>query len=336
MKSFFSLLLSLSLALAAFSQETPLQKARNYMAAGDFKNAILILKSALKEESNNLELQKYLVLAYTYDRDFAKGLEVVKPMLERSDLDVQAYQAAGNVYRALGMYKDVEKMYRKALKQFPESGPLYNDFGEALWEDKNYEAIKQWEKGIEMDPSYPGNYYNAASHYYFTKDKIWTLIYGETFVNMEYLTERATEMKRILHSTYKEKLFNDDVEVKNGKDKKNNEFVRAVQQTYDKQASIAGERGINIESLMMIRTRFLLDWQKDYAAKYPFRLFEYQQQLVKDGLFEAYNQWLFGPVENLASFDQWSKSHADTYARFTNFQRGRIYKVPKGQYYMKP
>jgi tetratricopeptide (TPR) repeat protein len=311
-------------------QPSAQETARSFMRVGDWNNAILVLSRALIKEPNNIELSKDLVLAYTYDRNFTKALDVVKPLLERDDADVQVYQLAGNVYKALAETKDADKMYKKALKKFPKSGPLYSEYGELLWEKNDYDAITQWEKGIEVDPSYPGNYYNAASFYYFTKDKVWTLVYGEIFVNMEYLTERATEVKRMLLDTYKEKLY---TELGKGDEKNNkNDFARAVLQTYEKQASLA-ERGITIESLNMIRTRFILDWYANHASKFPFRLFDYQQQLIREGMFEAYNQWLFGTIDNLPAFDQWTKTHSEAYARFTNFQKGRIFKMPAGQHY---
>lgn len=329
MKQVFSFLLGLFLTSAAMAQTTPLETARSFMNAGDWDNAIVVLNSAIKQDPDNLELKKYLVLSYTYKRDFTKALEMVEPLLERNDVDVQTYQAAGNVYRALAMTKDGEKMFKKALKKYPNSGPLYNEYGEMLWEKEDYEAIELWEKGIEVDPSFAGNYYNAASYYYFTKDKVWTLIYGEIFVNMENLTERSTEVKRMLLSTYKEKLF---TELNEKNDKNKNEFSNAVLNTYDKQSSLVS-RGITIETLNMIRTRFILDWYTQYATKFPFRLFDYHQQLIREGMFEAYNNWLFGPVENLSAFDQWSKSNAETYARFTTFQKGRVFKMPQGQHY---
>ncbi len=329
MKRIFSLFMGLSFFTSVMAQDSPLETARNFMNAGDWDNAIIVLNSAIRQNPDNLELHKYLVLSYTYKREFAKALEVVKPVLDRDDLDVQMYQAAGNVYRALALSKDGEKMYKKALKKFPNSGPLYSEYGDLLWDKQDYEAIELWEKGIEVDPSYASNYYNAAIYYYFTKDKVWPLIYGEIFVNMENLTERSTEIKRILLSTYKEKLFSD---LADKNDKKQNEFSKAVLNTFDKQTSLV-TRGITIETLNMIRTRFILDWYANYAGKYPFRLFDYHQQLIKEGMFEAYNQWLFGPVDNLSAFDQWSRSNAETYTKFTNFQKGRIFKMPAGQYY---
>ena len=321
----------MSINVFAQPSSSPKETAEAFMRTGDFDNAILVLNSALKQDAGNLDLQKDLVLSYTYKRDFAKALEVVKPMLERNDADAQTYQVAGNVYRALALYKDGEKMYKKALKKFPESGPLYNEFGEMLWDNQDYSAINQWEKGMEVAPSYAGNYYNAASYYYFTKDKILTLIYGEIFVNMEWLTERSTEVKKMLLDTYKQKLF---TEVDNKEAKKQSGFEKAVAETFNKQVSLTS-KGITMETLTMIRTRFILDWFHTYASKYPFRLFDYQQQLIQSGMFEAYNEWLFGPVNNLSAFDQWTKSNAEAYAKFTTFQKGRIFKMPPGQHYQK-
>jgi hypothetical protein len=83
----------------------------------------------------------------------------------------------------------------------------------------------------------------------------------------------------------------------------------------------------------MIRTRFILDWYQTYAAKYPFRLFDYQQQLIREGMFDAYNQWLFGTTENLAAYDNWTKTHTEEYNGFNAFQRSRIFKMPAGQHY---
>src|SRR2546423_1829293 len=308
--AFFSIAVSAS-AVAQTQEQTPQETARNFMRSGDFDNAIVVLTRALQQDPNNLEMQKDLTLSYYYKRDYAGALERLKPLLDRDDADVVTYQIAGNVYKALEEVKDADKMYKKALKKFPKSGPLYSEYGELLWEKKDYSAIELWEKGIQSDPSYPGNYYNAALYYYFTKDRVWTLIYGEIFVNMEYLTERATQMKKLLLSTYKEKLFTDP-DMTKGPDKDKNGFAKAVLQSFAKQSSLVN-KGINIEVLNMVRTRFILDWYTNYAAKYPFRLFDYQQQLIREGMFEAYDQWLFGTVDNLPAYDQWTKKNAEAY-----------------------
>ena len=333
MKKLFFLLFSAGFLITSFvhAQEvTPVETARNFMRSGDWDNAILVLNRALQQDPKNLDLQKELAMTYYYKRDYTRAMETVKPMLDRDDADVVVYQIGGNVYKATEEVKEADKMYKKGLKKFPKSGPLYSEYGELLWAKKDYNAIKEWEKGIAADPSFAGNYYNAALYYYYTKDKVWSIIYGEIFVNMEYLTERATEMKKLLLAAYKEKLFNT---IAPGKDQpKNTAFADAVLATFNKQSSLVN-RGITTETLNMIRTRFILDWYKNYASKFPFRLFEYHQQLIKEGIFEAYNQWLFGSVENLPAFDQWAKTNADAYTKFTTFQKGRVFKMPAGQHY---
>ncbi|MEO8403567.1 MAG: hypothetical protein ABI480_03195 [Chitinophagaceae bacterium] len=334
MKKYFLLLAAVCITLISFAQDdvkTLHESAKTFMRSGDFDNAIIVLTRALQKDNNNLELQKDLVMSYYLKRDYTKALEGVKALMDRDDADVVTYQIAGNVYKALEEVKDCDKMYRKALKKFPKSGPLYSEYGELLWAAKDYSAIDQWEKGIEADPSYSGNYYNAALYYYYTQDKTWCVIYGEIFVNMESLSERGAAMKQLLLDAYKQKLFA-EADLMKGEAKNKNEFSKAFLETLNKQSSIAS-KGINVETLTMMRSRFILDWYQNNAAKYPFRLFDYQRQLLQDGMFEAYNQWLFGSVDNLVSYDNWTKTHAEQYEAFNTFQRGRIFKVPVGQYY---
>ena len=270
-------------------------------------------------------------MSYYYKRDYAKAKEQLEPLIESDDADEITYQIGGNIYKALEEVKDAQKMYKKALKKFPNSGPLHSEYGELLWAAKDYSAIEEWEKGIKLDPSYSGNYYNAALYYFYTKDKVWALVYGEIFVNMESLTERAAAMKQILFKAYKEKLFA-DLGTSKDDDKNKSEFAKAFLEVMGKQASLVN-RGITTETLTMLRSRFILEWYAKYANKFPFRLFDYQRQLMQEGMFEAYNQWLFGTVENLAAYDNWTKTHSEAYTSFTTFQKGRIFKVPTGQYY---
>lgn len=335
MKKLFYFLLFSCIGLTAFAQpadtKTLHETARTFMRSGDFDNAIIVLTRALQNDSKNLEMQKDLVMSYYLKRDYAKAKDGAEALIDRSDADVICYQIAGNVYKALEEVKDCEKMYKKGLKKFPKSGPLLSEYGELLWAVKDYNAINYWEEGIKVDPAYSGNYYNAALFYFYTKDKVWSLIYGEIFVNMESLGERGAAMKELLLQGYKEKLFA-DADMLAGQDKMKSEFAKAVLSGFNKQSSLANT-GLNTETLTMIRTRFILDWYETNATKYPFRLFEYQRQLLTEGMFTAYNQWLFGPVENLTAYDSWTKTHAEEFTTFTNFQKGRIFRMPAGQYY---
>lgn len=334
MKNFFLLIFGFIFSFVAFSQDDPQtlqQTARTFMTQGDWDNAILVLNRALQADKNNLEFQKDLVQCYYYKRDYEKAVEGVKAIVYRDDADVMTFQLAGNVYKALEEVKECERVYKAGLKKFPKSGPLYSEYGELLWSRKDYSAIDLWEKGIEIDPAFSGNYYNAALFYFYSKEKVWGLIYGEIFINMESLSQRGAAMKELLLKGYKEKLFATP-DLMKGEANNKNEFARAFLETMNKQSSLVS-KGVTTATLTMVRARFILDWYENYASRFPHRLFDYHQQLLREGMFDAYNQWLFGTAENLTAYDNWTKTHADEYKNLVVFQKSRVFRMPPGQYY---
>lgn len=305
------------------------ETARQFMRQNDFANAILVLNRAVLLDPKNVEIAKDLGLNYYFSKDYKKAEEIIKPLLDKDEADDQLFQIAADIYYAMEDLKESEKVYKKGLKKIPNSGPLYNEYGELLWSQKDYSAIKQWEKGIEMDPGYSKNYFNASRYYYFTTDRVWSIIYGEIFLNIEPLSPSAPEMKTILLESYK-KLFADaDLEKHIPA---NNEFAAAFLHIMNKQSMLASS-GIDAESLTMIRTRFILDWFNEYGKKYPFRLFDYQQQLLREGMFDAYNQWIFSAAQNLPAYQNWTETHRVEYSDLLRFQQGRIFKIPSGQFY---
>ena len=305
------------------------ERARSFMQQNDFNNASLLLKRASIADPNNIEITKDLALSFYFQKQYDKGLEVIKLILDKEESDDQCYQIAGNFYKQLEQTKECEKLFRKGIKKFPKSGAIYNELGDLQWSQKNNEAIRQWEKGIENDPNYSKNYYNACKYYQLTADNVWSIFYGEVFVNMEPLSTHSPEIKSIILESYK-KIFTEEIVKKENAEP--NKFSTAFLETINKQ-NLTATTEFNAETLTMIRTRFVLDWSNDYAGKYPIRLFDYQRQLIQDGIFEAYNQWLFGIVQNLTAYQSWVLEHSAEYKEFTHFQSGRIFKVPMGQYY---
>lgn len=336
MKKIFITSLFLSICMISFSQgdiALELDRARKFMQSGDIDNAVLVLTKANNAHKENPDIQKDLALAYYYKKDYTKALETIKSVIASPDCDAVAYQIAGNIYKAQENYKEAERNYKDGLKDFPKSGPLYNDYGELLDVLKNPKgAIDLWQKGMQTAPSYGGNYYNAAVYYYKQQDdKIWAIIYGEIYANMESLNPKSNSIKKMVLDAYKQKLFMSQNLAADAASQKN-EFAKAVITTFAKQSGISAQ-GITPESLAMIRTRFILDWNASYAEKFPFRLFDYHQQLMKDGLFDAYNQWMFGPVNNQSAFEKWVEAHKEEYDKFTSFHTSRVFKMPAGQVY---
>jgi len=322
-------------APAAFSQTqagdtaSPRETARAYTRQGDYTNAVVVLTEALKKDPQNIDLSKDIAFNYYLEKEYDKGITVGKALVERPDADVTSYQILALLYKAIGNVRDCDKLYKAGIKRFPRSGVLLNEYGEMLWAKQDYSAIRLWEKGIEIDPNYSGNYYNAARYYFLTQDKVWGLIYGEIFVDLESYTKRTAEIKDLLLEGYK-KLFA-DVSMQKNQDMKS-PFVVAYLNIIGK-LGFTVSQGINAESLTVLRTKFIINWFDTYPTNYPFRLWDYQRQLLRSGMFDAYNEWLFGAADNLTAFQAWTAKHGDEYNRFVDFQKGRVFKVPDGQYY---
>lgn len=307
------------------------ETARTFMRQGDYSNAVIVLTRANQISPDNLEILKDLAFCHYLKKDYASAIQVAKPLAERKDIDVQGYQITALIYKAMEDRKECERLYRAGIKKFPASGVLYNEYGEMLWTKKEFtEAVKNWEKGIEMDPNYAGNYYNAAKYYYFSADKFWGLIYGEIFVNMESYSDRTIEIKKMLLDGYK-KLYTGDDFYK-GQDTKNS-FVSTCLDLYKKHGGLV-VNGITPESITKLRTRFILDWYANgNNTRFAFRLFDHHQQLLKMGYFEAYNQWLLGASASLPSYQMWTNTHEEENKEFLRLQQNRLFKVPQGQYY---
>ncbi len=186
---------------ACFAQEPDAkalqETAKTFARQGDYANAIVVLIRARQADPQNIELLKDLSFDYYMQRDYPKGVDIARTLTERPDADVQCYQLTGLFYKATDEATACERLYKAGIRRFPKSGVLYNEYGELLFARQDYTAIKQWEKGIEVDPNYSSNYYNAGKYYFLTSDRVWGLIYGEIFVNLESYSKRTAEMKLI-------------------------------------------------------------------------------------------------------------------------------------------
>lgn len=317
------------------------ETAQTFLRQGDYENAVLVLTKALQMQPNDLQISKDLLFAYYLKRDFAKAMEIGKPLVERKDADVQSYQMLGLTYKAVAEDKEAEKLYKNGLLKFANEGVLYSEYGELIATKEPDRAQKLFEKGIEVDPNHSSDYYFLSKQYAQKGDMVWSILYAEIFLNMESFTVRSTEMKNLLLDQYKKFFtvgFKAPAQEANSNSRKRNNnnnsvlFSTAVGETLNNQQSQA-LLGITPESLTVIRTRFILDWYNKYANKFPFRLFDHQRQLLQEGMFDAYNIWLFGPAANIKTYQTWQQYHQEELNTFLAFIRSKVFKVPQGQQY---
>jgi hypothetical protein len=320
--------------LPAVAQQSVTQLRETAIAfqrQGDYSNTLMVLSKALEKEPSNLTLLKDMAYTYYLSGKVGRASEIIAPLIDLPNADVEVFQIAGTIYIDAQEFKQAEKVYKRGLKQFSASGPLYSEYGELLWGLKRpAEAIISWETGIITDPSYSGNYYHAAKFYFAALDMARSIVYGEIFVNLESYSVRTPEVKILLLESYK-KAFMADAS-KQYFVKPTTPFEVKFNEVLQKQALLA-LRGITPETLLIIRSRFVLDWFSVVEGNYPLQLFTNMQYLLREGLFEAYNQWLFGTVTDVATYQYWTRTHQEEYSRFSQYQQNKIFRMPTGQHY---
>ncbi|QEC67858.1 tetratricopeptide repeat protein [Panacibacter ginsenosidivorans] len=307
------------------------ETGRSFMRQGDFPSALQAFDKALELKPDDIDILKDKAFVFYLQRDFANTIDLCKKITARQDADAQSFQILGLAYKAIAETKESEKMYKQALTRFPKSGALNCDYGEFLSSTNPAEGIKYWERGIEADPNYSGNYYFATKYYAQKGNIIWGLLYGEIFVNIESLSKRTEEIKNILYGGYK-KLF-DDISILDNSKQSTSTFEKQVAINLGNLTSF-GRYDVSPEMLTALRTRFILNWyNNEDSKKINFHLFEYQRDLLREGYFDAYNQWLIGPLTDSQRYTQWVQQHGDDVKGFQQYQRNQLFKMPVGQYY---
>lgn len=331
------LFLSLFLLSAGYVQSQTAkqlqQEAQSALAQGDFDKAISTLNKAKASDPNDISILRDISYTYYLKRDFAAAIEAGKAIVDRPDADQQSFQVLGLSYKATANYKEAAKLYRNALRKFPNSGVIYNEYAEMFALDKELdEAIKQWEKGIEVDPGYSGNYYNAAMYHAKSQNWIRVILYGELFLNLESYSARTAEIKPALFDAWKSLLAPGAITASQ-RVKNISVFEKDILAALAKASANVKASTVTVENITAIRTQFLQDWMKEKSVQYPFRLFDHQQYLLKEGLFEAYNYWLFSAVVDADFYKTWQDNHPKETEGFKKFQESRVFKLPAGQYY---
>lgn len=296
-------------------------QARQYLSQGNLPQAINTYKQAIRIAPDQMVLYRDLGKAYYLSGNYTDAQHTLEPLLKSKEADEQSFQIMAACQSAADEKKKAKNIIQDGLERFPNSGILYHELGK-IYEDNNEPstALKTWLTGIQKDPIYHMNYYEATRLYTLTNRPVWVILYGEIFVNIERHTARADEVREMIMKAYT-RVFNSisNSEIPEyGKGTKENEatsFENAVRNTLLQLSPVISD-GINTENLTMLRTRFLMEWFSKYANQYPFSLFRYQENMTRNGYFEIYNEWLFGKADNVQAYEAWNKFHPDDMKSF--------------------
>lgn len=348
-KWFFTLLSVLLLHTTAKGQvsdwptpevEQMYRQAKDYLSKGGIQQAISLFRQAIQLAPDVPLLHRDLGQALNITGAYSEAYDIVAPLINSRRADEQTYQIAGAALAGKGERKKARNLLERGIGIYPHSGMLYYELG------KNHEnsgdneyALDAWLQGIENDPAYHLNYYEAARIYSLTDKPIWTILYGEIFVTLERHTPRSTEARRLMLNAY-EAIFKNIGNLPVPKygtftpTMAGTDFETAVMQTMMQLAPVVSD-GITTENLIMLRTRFTMDWLTNYSARFPYSMFTYHDKLLRAGHFDAYNQWLFGKTENAGQFAAWTSFHPDAIATYESWALHTPFYPTAGDFYNK-
>lgn len=310
-----------------------IKSAGDFLNKGDYEQAISMYKQAIRMAPDNIALRKDLAYSYFLKRDFAQAREIITPVVSSSLADAQCYQIAAAIEQADGKNSKAKKIVNAGLDKFPKEGVLYNTKGNILsTESKSAKpALKEWINGIAVEPNYATNYYNAAKALFQDGNYIWCIIYAEKFINLEAQSPKTVDMRKVLFDAYKKVFATKTDEAipdfnKTVQQSRQNKlsFEAAFQESVNANISAISD-GFNTENISMLRTRFLIYWHNHFEQKFPQSIISYQSRLMKNGFYPAYNQWLFGAIENSQEFGAWVTQFKAEYQKFELWRQNNPY-----------
>ena len=308
-----------------------LSEAIELMDNGSYDEALTILESAKKLEPGNYIYDYEIGLVYYLQEDYKRSTAIFKKLTKLPGINDQVYQMLGNSYDYGGNTKKALKAYDDGLKKFPASGLLYLEKGNLYWMQEKYDvALNFYEQGINADPMMPSNYFRASIIYCNSEEEFWGILYGETFLNLEFGTERRDGLSNLLYETYKSEItFPNDTTISVSfskemtltlndlKDIENLKIPFAVS-VFEKLMVLAtvGETKIDLMSLARIRERFInMYYENNYHEIYPIAIFDFQKVIADKGYYLPYSLWVLRGGEP-DTFNAWVEENEEEWDEF--------------------
>ncbi|MDB5034323.1 MAG: Tetratricopeptide repeat family protein [Chlorobi bacterium] len=281
---------------------------------GDLDEGMRLMEQALKYDPENSDL-KYEIAYIQYSRkEYEKARVILEEIFaQRPKGSPEWFQLLGNAYDMLGNPKKAIETYESGIERYPKAGNLYLERGLMAMTAKDYDkAMSFWQRGIKAAPKFPSNYYWAATLYCQSSERVWGIMYGEIFMNLEPGTARTEKMSKLLYDTYRDAIqvgkdtmsiaFSQNLTV--AMPEKGKKIKLPFPFFYDMRMSLAtisvmNARRVGLPQLDSVRTMFLEVWKNEDAPNASV-LFDWQKTLRDAGLLEAYNYWLLEKGDELA------------------------------------
>jgi tetratricopeptide (TPR) repeat protein len=311
-----------------------LNQAIKLMDSGKVDESIALLEDGRKLEPERFDYPYEMAYAYYLKGDYKESIKILEKIENHKLVTDRLFQLLGNSYDNIKKPKKAIEAYEKGLKKFPNSGNLYLELGVMHLDDKDINfALSYFEKGIEVAPTFPSNYFWASKLFCKTTEEVWGMIYGEIFMNLERNSKRTAEISKLLFDTYKSEIKftgENSFSVSFSKNSTINisDLANPVKMklpfgvgVYEPTLmfSMLSTKSIDINSLDNIRSSFVDNYfLKGNDRTYPNVLFSYQKQVKDAGHIEAYNHWVLMKGDE-DGFSNWMNSNKEKWDSFVKW-----------------
>ena len=302
-----------------------LDSAVHLMDNGQPAVAIKILDGLCKKYPDNYVMNYERLYAHYKKGDYKRVVKDGKKLFENPDASSLCYHLVGNALDYMKKTNEALAVYDEGIRRFPDSGNLYLEKGNIYASNKLYdEAADCYSKGVEVDPTFPSNYYWLAKLYAVSTEPLWGILYGEVAYNIDPNRSRAAEISKLIYDLYVEnvKLTGDSGKVT--LTKRNTVIIDTIEHnvfipfelSYEVGASKAlpaiiqdkGEQGtLSIMQIAELRKAAVAFIDSVASGRYNVSIIDFHRKLIESGNWLAYNMWLMksgAPQESR----QWSDS----------------------------
>ena len=196
--------------------------------------------------------------------------------------------------------------------------------------------FKKTEEDALKDFSGADSYYALAKTFGNTTEKVWAVVYAETYCNLMPDTDRCDELSALTHGWY-EKAFakeGDQMTVTLSENAEVNPSSKQPPFEPNFETSLLlgfvaakGEfNPLSIKTLAETRRQQLSIWSQKKLPK--TELIRRQEAITAAGHFEAYNYWLFKSARP-EEFKKWRGEHQSEYQKWREWQAKNRFSIQK-------
>lgn len=344
---FFVLAGSLLFAQSEADKEKALDLGRQaikLMDDGQYAESLRLLEEAKALDPDNSIYPYEIGYAYYLKQDYKSAIKVLKKATKKANASKEMFSMLGNSWDNIGKPKQAIKAYSDGINRFPETAIFYVELGilESRREDFT-KAAAYWERGVQIDPNYPSNYFHLATLFSNTKEHIWTVLYGEMFLNLEPGTARTEQVSELVYGGYRKavKLENDTARVN---------FVQNMTMTITDletlklpapmifgttmllgTVAVTGEEDLNGTVLHNLRQSFLENWYlNSHDETYPNAVISRMKAIADAGHLEAYNHWLVSEGDPVG-WEFWVDAHKEEFSDFVEWFNANSVELKPGK-----